>query len=75
MLCCQVLSQLGSVEEKDVVELGAGIGRFSGELAKTAASLLAVDFMQVSIDENRRLNSNHGNISFQVSPQPGTNTF
>jgi len=32
--CWQVLSTLGSVEGQSVLELGAGIGRFTGELAK-----------------------------------------
>lgn len=31
----QVLATLGSVKGKRVLELGAGIGRFTGELAKT----------------------------------------
>lgn len=30
----QVLSTLGNVQGKRVLELGAGIGRFTGELAK-----------------------------------------
>ena len=46
----QVLSLLGDVKSKDVVELGAGIGRFTGELAqRQAKSVLAVDFMEASI--------------------------
>jgi phosphoethanolamine N-methyltransferase len=49
-----VLSTLGSVVGKRVVELGAGIGRFTGELAKTAAHVLAMDFMDTSIEENRK---------------------
>ena len=34
-----------------VLELGAGIGRFTGLLAQTAAHVHAVDFMQNLIDE------------------------
>lgn len=30
---------------KSVVELGAGIGRFTGELAQKAGQLLAIDFI------------------------------
>lgn len=48
-----MLSTLGSIEGKRVLELGAGIGRFTGEIAKTAASVVACDFMDVSIEENR----------------------
>ena len=38
----QVLSMLGSVKGQRIVELGAGIGRFTGELARTARAVLAV---------------------------------
>ena len=37
---------LGSVDGKRVVELGAGIGRFTGSLAKTAKDIVAIDFME-----------------------------
>jgi phosphoethanolamine N-methyltransferase len=36
-----------------VLELGAGIGRFTGELAKRAAAVTACDFMDASIQENK----------------------
>ncbi len=45
---------LGSVAGKRVVELGAGIGRFTGALAATAKSVLAIDFMDNLIQENRK---------------------
>lgn len=48
---------LGCVEGARVVELGAGIGRFTGELAAVARSVLAVDFMKNLIEENRRANA------------------
>ena len=48
---------LGSVEEKRIIELGAGIGRFTGALAATARSVTAVDFMEHLIKENERVNS------------------
>jgi phosphoethanolamine N-methyltransferase len=48
----EVLRVLGPVDGARVVELGAGIGRFTGELARGARSVLALDFMQHLIDEN-----------------------
>lgn len=51
---------LGSVSGKYVVELGAGIGRFTGALAATAKHVLAVDFMENLIAENRKV---HGHRS------------
>jgi phosphoethanolamine N-methyltransferase len=60
----QVLGLLGSVAGKRVLELGAGIGRFTGELCVAGAtSVLAVDFMEASIAENRRL---HGALYADV---------
>ncbi|WIA44324.1 hypothetical protein OEZ86_007114 [Tetradesmus obliquus] len=63
----EVLSTLGSVAGKRVLELGAGIGRFTGELAKTAKHVMACDFMEVSIAENRRQHEALGNVSFMVA--------
>lgn len=52
-----MLQMLGTVKGKRVVELGAGIGRFTGALAAAgAASVLAVDFMEHLVAENRRVN-------------------
>ena len=53
----QVLAMLGCVEGKRVIELGAGIGRFTGCLAATARNVVAIDFMENLIQENQRANS------------------
>lgn len=42
----QILSLLPPFKGKDVIELGAGIGRFTGELAKSAGHVIAMDFME-----------------------------
>lgn len=42
----QILSLLPPYEGKSVLELGAGIGRFTGELVKTAGHVLAMDFIE-----------------------------
>ncbi len=41
-----MLSLLPSYEGKSVLEFGAGIGRFTGELAQKAGQLVAVDFIE-----------------------------
>lgn len=41
----QILSLLPPFQGKTVLELGAGIGRFTSELAKEADQLIAVDFI------------------------------
>lgn len=49
VLFTQVLSLLPAYEGKSVIELGAGIGRFTGELAQKAGQLIAVDFIESAI--------------------------
>lgn len=61
----EVMRLLGSVKGLRVVELGAGIGRFTGELAEVAKSVIALDFMQNLIDQNEENNSHYGNITFK----------
>lgn len=63
----EVLATLGCVEGLTVLELGAGIGRFTGQLAKTAKQVTACDFMAVSIEENRRQHEALGNVDFVVA--------
>ena len=40
-----MLAILPSYTGKTVLELGAGIGRFTGELAKEAGHVIALDFI------------------------------
>lgn len=61
----QVLNLLGSTAGTRIVELGAGIGRFTAEIAKEAQSVIALDFMQNLIDQNRVNNGHLGNIEFR----------
>lgn len=66
MLSTQVLDHLGSIEGKCVAELGAGIGRFTGELAKTAAQVTAYDFMESLVIKNKERNGSLSNVEFAV---------
>lgn len=58
---------LGNPSGKRVLELGAGIGRFTGPLAAAATSVTAVDFMENLIAENEKHNGRYGNITFKAS--------
>lgn len=40
------MSLLPPFDGKSVLELGAGIGRFTGELAKKAGQVIALDFIE-----------------------------
>lgn len=63
----EVLRMLGSVKGCRVLELGAGIGRFTGELAATAEHVLAVDFMANLIAQNREINSHCTNVEWKAA--------
>ncbi|CAE8703237.1 unnamed protein product, partial [Polarella glacialis] len=58
----EILSALPSLQGKKVLELGAGIGRFSGVLARKAGEVVAVDFVKSSCIENQRLNAGCNNL-------------
>ncbi|XP_060968935.1 phosphoethanolamine N-methyltransferase 2 isoform X2 [Cannabis sativa] len=51
----EVLSLLPPYDGKSVVELGAGIGRFTGELAQKAGQLIALDFIEDVIRKVEKL--------------------
>ncbi|CAG5124904.1 unnamed protein product, partial [Candidula unifasciata] len=63
----EILSYLPDWTGKTVLELGAGIGRFTAELAKTAEKVLAVDFMEDFIEINKTTNSCYSNIDYIVT--------
>ncbi|XXG41615.1 hypothetical protein AAC387_Pa01g2047 [Persea americana] len=49
------------------MELGAGIGRFTAELAKDAGQVIAVDFIDSVIKKNGRTNGHFKNASFMCA--------
>ncbi|KAE9613838.1 putative phosphoethanolamine N-methyltransferase [Lupinus albus] len=63
----EVLSLLPAYEGKAVLELGAGIGRFTSELAPKAAQLLALDFIESAIKKNESINGHHQNVKFMCA--------
>ncbi|PNX62248.1 phosphoethanolamine N-methyltransferase, partial [Trifolium pratense] len=62
-----VLSLLPEFEGKSVLELGAGIGRFTCELAQKAGQLLAVDFIESAIKKNENTNGHYKNVKFMCA--------
>ncbi|EPS65842.1 hypothetical protein M569_08933, partial [Genlisea aurea] len=63
----EVLSLLPSYEGKSVLELGAGIGRFTGEIAKKADQVVALDFIESVIKKNEIINGHHKNVKFMCA--------
>ncbi|KAI5069232.1 hypothetical protein GOP47_0015533 [Adiantum capillus-veneris] len=60
----EILLSLPPIKGKSIVELGAGIGRFTGELAKRAGHVIACDFMENAIKKNEELHGHYQNVEF-----------
>ncbi|XP_023003747.1 phosphomethylethanolamine N-methyltransferase-like isoform X3 [Cucurbita maxima] len=63
----EVLSLLPPHEGKSVLELGAGIGRFTGDLAEKAGQVIALDFIEGVIKKNESINGHHKNVKFMCA--------
>jgi len=57
----EILSLLPSLSGQRVLELGAGIGRYTSHLRTTADHVTAVDFMESFVEKNKELNGHHSN--------------
>lgn len=60
----EIMSYLPTIQNKSVLELGAGIGRFTSHLAPLASRLTTVDFMQDYVDRNCEVNGHHAHVEF-----------
>ncbi|XP_067314161.1 uncharacterized protein [Pseudorasbora parva] len=60
----EILSLLPCLSGTDVLELGAGIGRYTRHLIGKARHVTAVDFMEKFVEKNREENSHLGNAEF-----------
>lgn len=60
----EILSLLPSFENKLVLDLGAGIGRFTKEFAKKAEQVTAVDAIEKFTQANREYNRSFQNIVY-----------
>ena len=60
----EILAYLPPLQGTDVLDLAAGIGRFTGEFAKTCRSVAALDFNPLFLKENEKNNSHFSNIAF-----------
>jgi len=58
------LQALGPISGKKVLEIGAGIGRFTSSLAAEAAEVIACDFMEHLLVKNKEVNGHNKNTSF-----------
>eukprot|EP00117_Sycon_ciliatum_P034895 scpid103713/ scgid26545/ Phosphoethanolamine N-methyltransferase len=61
----EIMDMLPSLKGLRVLELGAGIGRYTGNLAETAQHVTSVDFVEQFVEKNRQINGErHSNIAF-----------
>ncbi|CAL1354572.1 unnamed protein product [Linum trigynum] len=63
----EVLSLLPPYEGKSVLELGAGIGRFTGQIANKAGQVIALDFIDSVIKKNEDINGHFKNVKFMCA--------
>jgi len=63
----EIIELLPSFENKIVLDLGAGIGRFTREFAKLAAHVIAVDATAQFTDVNRDYSRAFKNITYQTA--------
>nr|XP_046262808.1 phosphoethanolamine methyltransferase isoform X2 [Scatophagus argus] len=60
----EILSMLPCLAGYKVLELGAGIGRYTRHLLTVADHVTAVDFMESFVERNRQDNGHHSNVTF-----------
>ncbi|PWA67224.1 phosphoethanolamine N-methyltransferase [Artemisia annua] len=63
----KVLSFLPPYEGKSVLVLGAGLGHFTGELAKKAGKVIALDSVESAVKENGNINGHYENVEFMCA--------
>nr|XP_006824126.1 PREDICTED: phosphoethanolamine N-methyltransferase-like [Saccoglossus kowalevskii] len=63
----EILAILPPLEGKNVVDLGAGIGRYTAPLASAANHVTAVELVEEYTEANRASNGHIGNIDFITS--------
>ncbi|KAI3418205.1 hypothetical protein GPALN_010422 [Globodera pallida] len=67
-----ILALLPPVNGKFVVDIGAGIGRFTTVFAQSEASkVVATDFVHSFVEKNRERNSEYANVEWRVGDATG----
>jgi phosphoethanolamine N-methyltransferase len=62
-----ILASLPDFTDKDVVDIGAGIGRFTTIFSQTARHVTSTDFIDSFIQKNKERNAAAKNIKYVVS--------
>ena len=59
-----IIAQLPSLDGMEVLELAAGIGRYTTHLAHVASHVTAVDFIERFLEQNRKATVQFNNVSY-----------
>lgn len=62
-----ILNSLPNFTDMIVVDIGAGIGRFTTNFAEKAKHVISSDFIESFIEQNKVRNASFDNISYQVN--------
>lgn len=60
----EILGLLPNLQGTHMLELGAGIGRYTHHFAQCANHVTAVDFMEKFVEKNKQDNGHHKNVNF-----------
>ncbi|MEO0443274.1 MAG: methyltransferase domain-containing protein [Pseudomonadota bacterium] len=63
----QITALLPSLEGKQVLELGGGIGRFTGLIAAAAKQVTVLDISPEALEQNRQKNLSRSNITYCIT--------
>ncbi|MDE2859982.1 MAG: methyltransferase domain-containing protein [Chloroflexota bacterium] len=63
----EILAQLPPLEGKDILELGAGIGRYTSHFVTVARHVTAVDFVERFLVENRQTTAAFDNVTYHCA--------
>jgi phosphoethanolamine N-methyltransferase len=65
--CKDIIRSLPDTTNMDVVDIGAGIGRFTSQFSLNAKSVLAVDFIESFLEKNKERHAQFTNVKFEVN--------
>jgi phosphoethanolamine N-methyltransferase len=60
----EILNQLPSLDGMEVLELGAGIGRYTSHFSQVASRVTAVDFVKDFLDQNQKTTAGFNNVTY-----------
>ena len=60
----EILNQLPSLRGMEVLELGAGIGRYTSHFSQVANRVTAVDFVKDFLDQNQKTTAGFNNVTY-----------